>query len=242
MKLIEQEIALPVLYTIEPSSVQARDAILTLGSSITSIASAESNAAAGAVVRDIRRHLRDVESVRKDLTAPLRAAADQLKGLSDDHIAPLKDEMARLEGLATAFMVGEQRRIAAEEKIKQDAFLKAQKEQFEAQYRASKLAAKAKTDAGMDKAVVAEMKAEEAAAKVQDIIAQPEQYLQKARGQSLKQVMEYEVTDIKAIYAARPELCKIEISPAAVRAVCLPEIPVPGLRMWWVNKSTFANR
>jgi len=242
MKLIEQEIALPVLYTIEPSSVQARDAIMVTGSAIKSITTAGANTAAGMVVRDIRRHLRDVESVRKDLSAPLQAAAKQLKALSDDHIAPLQDEMARLEGLATAFMVGEQRRIAAEEKLKQEAFLKAQQEQFEAQDRAAKLAASVKTDAGLEKAIQAEVKADMAAAKVQDIIAQPEQFLQKARGQSLKQVMEYEVMDIKAVYAARPELCKIEISPAAVRSTCLPENPVPGLRMWWVNKSTFANR
>ena len=242
MKLITETITLPVDYTVPESSVEARDAIVASGQCIQTVCSNESNESAGVVVRNIRRHMKDVESVRKELTQPLLDAQRRIKQLADEHISPISHELQRLEGLATAFLASERRRIEAEEKIRQEAFLKAQAEQFEAQDRAAKLAASIKTEGGLNQAIKAEEKAIEAREQVQEIISKPEQFLQKSKGQSLRRVLCYEVTDIRAVYASRPELCKLEISPAAVKATCNPDFPVAGLKLWWEDKSTFSSR
>ncbi len=242
MKLIEQSISLPPVYSVQESANLVRHELVKRGQSISSVSSAQDNEGAGVVVRDMRKHLKEVESARKELTEPLLNAQRLLKSLADDHCQPIKDELCRLEGMATAFLAGEQRRIAAEERMRQEAFQKAQQERFEAQDKAAKLAAGVKTEAGLERAIKAEEKAQEAAQAVQNIIALPEQRLQKSKGQSLKQVLCYEVLDLKAVYAARPELCKLEISPAAVKSTCNPNLPVPGLKLWFEDRSTFSQR
>lgn len=64
----------------------------------------------------------------------------------------------------------------------------------------------------------------------------------RATGQQFKRVFKYEVLDIHAVYLARPELCKLEIKASAVNATCVPEIPVPGLKMSWQNVALFTTR
>ena len=64
----------------------------------------------------------------------------------------------------------------------------------------------------------------------------------RAQGQTLRKVLKYEVLDIHAIYRARPELCNLTIKASAVNSTCVPELPVPGLRLWFENASTFSTR
>ena len=240
--LINEIITLPEAYSVTGEAEEQRNQLALRAVHIKSITCPEQNEDAGGIARDIRKHLKGVEAVRQELTKPLLDAQRMLKSLSDDHCQPLKDELKRLEGLACAFLESEQRRVAAEEKAREIAFLKAQQAQFEAEDKARKLAEKAKTDAGLEKAINAEEKAIAAADLVQAVIAAPAPVLEKARGQSIKQVLRYEVLDIRAVYAARPELCTIEIKPSAVLSTCSPELPVPGLRLYYENKATFSSR
>ena len=64
----------------------------------------------------------------------------------------------------------------------------------------------------------------------------------RAQGQTLRKVLKYEVLDIHAIYRARPELCNLTIKASAVNSTCVPELPVPGLRLWFETASTFSTR
>lgn len=66
--------------------------------------------------------------------------------------------------------------------------------------------------------------------------------MDKARGQTMRQKLCYEVTDIMALVKARPDLCKIEAKASAINSTCIPEVPVPGLRLWWENQSTYTSR
>jgi hypothetical protein len=66
----------------------------------------------------------------------------------------------------------------------------------------------------------------------------------RAQGQTLRQVLKWEVTDLRALVQARPDLCKIEPKASAINATCIPEMPnlPPGLKLWWENASTFSTR
>ena len=242
MKLIKEQINLPVQYSADAEAEELRNALVLKSRKVTAITKASENAEAGLAVRNIRTHLKGVEAARVELTKPLLDAQRLLKSLADDHSAPLRDEVTRVERLATNFMEAEQRRVAAEEAARQKAFQEAQAKQFAAEDAARKAAAKMTTDAGLAKAEKLEAKAVAAADAVQTIIAAPAPEVQRAKGQTMKQVLKYEVEDIRKVYAARPELCTIEIKPSAVLSTCNPELPVPGLKLWYENKATFASR
>ena len=266
MQLIVQKLTVPELISISGDVEQQRNDIALKAVAINAITSPEHNELARASAVAIRKYIKDVEATRVELTAPALDWQRRLKSLADEHLQPLKDELKRLEGLATAFLEAEAARVRKEEELRQAAFQKAQQEQFEAQDRAAKAEARAaalaapvaaseadplsnapvvpsaKAEAAMERADAARGKVDAAAAKVQHIISAPAPAMEKAKGQSLRQVLEYEVLDIHAVYAARPELCKLEISPAAVKATCNPKFHVNGLRLWWRNASTFSSR
>lgn len=266
MQLIIQKLTIPDLISISAEAEENRNQIALTASNVTAITSPEQNELARTSAVAIRKYIKDVESVRQELTKPALEWQRRVKELADDHLQPLKDELDRLQTLATAFIEAENKRVAAEEEMRRKAFLKAQQEQFEAQERAAKAAAKAaalaapvtaavndpltnaivepsaKAEAAAAKAEVEQQKAEAAADKVQSIISTPAARVEKAKGQSVRQVLCYEVLDIHEVYKARPELCKLEISPAAVKSTCDPKFPVAGLRLWWENKSTFTTR
>jgi len=105
-------------------------------------------------------------------------------------------------------------------------FLEAEQVRVAAEMKARlELAAEAKTDA--DFAVIAN---EAMPAEAQ------------AQGQTLRKVLKWEVTDLRALYLARPELCKLEAKASAINVSCVPEMPVPGLKLWWQNAATFTTR
>ena len=105
-------------------------------------------------------------------------------------------------------------------------FLEAEQVRVAAEMKARlELAAEAKTDA--DFAVIAN---EAMPAEAQ------------AQGQTLRKVLKWEVTDLRALYLARPELCKLEAKASAINVSCVPEMPVPGLKLWWENAATFTTR
>ena len=89
--------------------------------------------------------------------------------------------------------------------------------------------------AAFNKAIAKEQELAKAASEVQVVLAAPLPTKAKATGSTLRQMLRFEVLDIRAVYQARPELCTIEIKKSAVQATCVPEIPVPGLKLWYEN-------
>lgn len=74
------------------------------------------------------------------------------------------------------------------------------------------------------------------------VMAEPTVERAVAQGQQLRRVMEFTVTDITALYLAKPACVKLEPSALAIRALCVPELPTPGLHCWWVDKAIFTTR
>lgn len=68
--------------------------------------------------------------------------------------------------------------------------------------------------------------------------------MDKAQGQQMRKKLCWEVTDIRALAAARPDLVRMEPNAAGIQATCIPEMPnLPaGLKLWWEDKATFTTR
>ena len=238
--LIKEKINLPVGYSVTADAEEARNEIALRGASITAVATAAQNDAAGVVVREIRGYVKAVEAMRQTLTKPLLDGQRLLKALSDDHCAPLVAEQQRIERLAVQFAQAEARRVAREEEERQAAYRKAEVERAALEEKARIAAEKANTEKQQVKAIQLGQAATAAAEQVAAVLATPPPVMAKSKGQQVKQILKWEVVDIKAVYASRPELCKLEISPIAVQSTCVPEMPVDGLKLWWEAKVIYA--
>ena len=240
--IISETIALPPVFSITHEALMERDEIALRSAGITAITDAAQNNAAREVAVEIRRYVKAVEANRTSLTKPLLDAQKTMKGLADQHVAPLGQELVRLESLAADWLAADQRRVAREEAARQEAYQKAETERRAAEQAALAAAAAIITESQLDAALKVEQVAIAAEATVQQIIQAPVPRLDKASGQSLKKVLRYEVTDIRALAAARPDLVRIEPNCAGIQATCIPEMPVPGLKLWWEMKATFSSR
>lgn len=241
MNLITQTIHLPDRYTVPDTTEEARNDLALRATSITAVASADDNEAAGEIVRDIRKYIKDAEFVRTTISRPLLDAQKQLKALVDDHVAPLVLEQQRIERLAVQFAQAESRRVAREQEEQQAAYRKAEAERMAAEAKALAAMEKASTEKQQVNAIKLAQAAEAKAAEVATVLAAPAPVVQKSKGQQTKKVLCYEVTDLKALYAARPELCTIEAKASAIKAVCVPELPVPGLKLWYEDRVVFSS-
>lgn len=242
MQLIQQKISLPEVFSA-PLDVQKRQKALIIQSQkIKSVTDAKSQDLAVESARSIRTWVKEVESARMLITKPILETQRLLKSLADEHCAPLIYEQRRVEKLVTVFQEAEALRVQKEEEERQAEFKKAQREKFAAEEAARKEAERLEQlnkTTSLD-AIRLERKeriAAEAALAVKQVIATPAPVIQKSSGATTKKVLRWEVADLNALVKARPELCKIEVKPSAIQALCVPEMPVPGLRLWWENQT-----
>ena len=89
--------------------------------------------------------------------------------------------------------------------------------------------------------LMADIKATALAAATTAAVAAPPPEATKTAGQSFQdRVLGWECTDPVALWNARPDLMNAPTpNPSAIKAVCAPERPVPGLRLWWESKVSF---
>lgn len=156
------------------------------------------------------------------------AEARRIQDAADRKARLAAEEAARLAAAARNKKQREEAELAR---------LEAERKQAEADAKARKLQEERDARAADDAARVGAMQQQ-----ADDLLRQPLPEAARAEGQSVREVLRFEVVDIKAVYAARPELCKIEIKPSAVNAVVFPvkganaankdETTVPGLRLW----------
>jgi len=242
MKLVKQEVQAVPLPAIDGAAEELRDKLAMAAMSIKVITDNASNLAARNAAVAIRSHIRDVEAERQRLTKPLLAGQKMLIQLANDHLQPLQGELDRLERLAADYLQAEARRVERERADQDKRLAGLLQERLDLEHQATVAASSVTTEAELAKAIEAEQIAKEAAWAVQTAIAQPLARMDKARGQQLRTVLCWECTDIVALYKARPDLCKITPSAACILDSCVPEMPVPGLKLWWETRSTFSTR
>ncbi len=238
MNLIRETITLPTLYSVPADSETARNELLSRARENTTITTSAEQNSAVECARHIRAALKDVEDTRTTLKKPLLDAGRQVDALAKDFVAPLTSELNRIERLVTNFQQAEQRRVAEEEAKRRAEIERLERERVAREVAARKAAEAITNEAELAAAIKVEEEARAAAEQQQAVIRAPLPEAAMAGGTSTRKVMRWEVTDLRALYAARPELCTIEAKASAINATCVPEMPVPGLKMWWEDKTT----
>jgi len=184
----------------------------------TAVRTAEENAKLTKLAQDIKAYTRSVEDSRRAVTDPFRLAATSVKAIADEHVRPLEEAYTKLAALSQQWTVQERQRVA--------------KEETERAAEIAKLEAKRTAL----KTEVAQAKVE---TKIQAVVAAPAPEVSKARGTVVRKALKWQVTDIKALYAARPELCTVEANAAAIKAICKAGDEVAGLKVWEEESTSF---
>ena len=165
------------------------------------------------------------------MSRPLDEAKDKLIEVERVYLAPLIAERNRLAREITAFQKQEQDRVAAEERARQDEINRLEQERLAAK---ALLAEAHPTELAQAQEVLSEaMQAQRA------VIVAPLPEATRAKGAVGRTVLKYEVTDIHALYQARPDLCRIEAKASAIAAVCAVGMNIPGLKLWEEQTTNF---
>jgi hypothetical protein len=226
--------------TTDQEGLAARKDLLDRAGYIQSITSQEVNDQCAAIGSDIQRLLKGVEAARKDLTSPYLAAQRAIKATADAFSEPLETALTRLGRLASAYRLEQERKAEAERQARAVEIQRLQ----EAERKAADEARKAAEAGDLIAGINADILSQTIAVAVDAAVAAPEPVTVKTQGQSFQaRTLAWECTDPVALWNARPDLC---IAPApkasAIRSICTPEHPIPGLRLWWESKVNFKSR
>ncbi len=194
---------------ISEGALLARKDALELGNSIVAVSTPAELADAVAAASLINGLIKQMEETREAVKRPILDAGKLIDKTAHGYNDALKLEQARVEKLASNYQADQLRRI---EELRQDEL--------------RKLAAEALTDKSEDAML--------ARAERQIELQQPI----RVAGATVKQSNDYEVTDLRALYLARPDLA--EVTPR--RALILASInidgapAIPGLRVFQTTK------
>jgi len=201
-------------------------------SAICTVNSATTQAVATGHARAAQTFLKDLESSRKAVKAPVIEIGRRIDALADELAAPVKAEMNRVGQMVAKFQSAEAVRVEQERKERE----KKEREAMEAVRLAAEAERKAaeamKDEAGLAKAVEAEAEAKRKETEMYATLTAPQPAAVKAKGSVTKKVLRWEVTDIAALYKAAPHLCRIEPNAAAIKATCNASSSIAGLRLW----------
>jgi len=210
---------------LTPAAFNAREIALLTSGNIKAIATfSDLDAAAGALTT-IKSLTRSIEDSRKEVKAPVLEVGRRIDAVAKDYLAPLDTEARRLSIMVGSYQEAAVRK-AAKEREAQAAIQAAAVEEMIAKQNAA--AASGDEAAG-----------DTARAKAADIIAASQIAATNAEGPKADGIVtrtawKFEVSDIDALYAARPELCVVTPNNAAIRAVLKGNNgkPIAGLRIW----------
>jgi hypothetical protein len=217
---------------ILPEVYTRRDVAVLEARQITSIGDAFEAESAADALRAVSTIAKEIEEARKIVKDPVLALGKKIDETAKTFVADLITEKDRLQRLLGDHQAAEQRKA---DKLRREAQEEADRLAREAAT-AARAAERATTDGQAEQAqqaaAVAEVKAVEARVAVADIKRDG------PSGTMLRQAYKFEVTDINALFKARPDLCVIEPNGAAIRAQIPHNQNIPGLRIWQEAKAS----
>jgi hypothetical protein len=208
---------------LSPAAFNARTLALEASGRIKAIASvSDLDAAAGALTK-LKSLTRLVEDSRKEVKAPVLEVGRRIDGIAKDYLTPLEAEAKRLSVIVGSYQEAQRRKAEKEReeaaKAQADAIAEMNAKQAEAVANGDEEAADAARAEAADKIAASQLAAINAEGPKPD-------------GITSRTSWKFEVVDIAALYAARPELVVLQPHNAAIRAVVKMGAKIPGLRVW----------
>lgn len=239
--------------TITPAALKAKADAIVLARTITTVTNAAEQANAIAAASLMKGLLKDMKATHALYKRPIIDAGNIVDAAKNNYSAELETESARVEKLAANWQAEENRKAAA---VRAEQERRDREEREQEQRALAAIAAKAEAERRANLAAIAAAKDEEAklAAQIkadQDAASRAEevrinqeaaQEAERNRVMTMQAVvpekpqaarvvvkMDYELKDIKALYAARPDLVELSerrsLILAAISILGHPAIP-----------------
>jgi membrane protein involved in colicin uptake len=227
------------------STDEAKEIASNLHTELTAIATVttpDAQLVATNVARDAQSFLKRLEASRKAVKSPVLEIGRKVDALADELAAQVKAEMQRVGALVAKFQQAEAIRVEQERIERQKREAEAMAAARDAARKERELAEKMQSEADFAKALEAEAEAKRKEAAMYATLTAPQPAAIKAEGSATRRVLRYEVTDIKAAYAAAPHLFSVEIKPSAVTSTCNKDTVIPGMRFWEELTTSFRSR
>lgn len=215
---------------LHPAARAAAAAALEASGNIQKVATKEALEQAAAAQAELKRLQKLAEASRKEMKAPLLEAGRAIDGIVKEFAGPLDSEARRIGKLSSAYLEAERRREAEARKKAEAA---EQRRLAELQQKQRELVKSGKLDD--EAAATLENEA------IEDVMQIREQSAAEAKrapaGAVLRKTWHFEVEDIAALHAARPELVELKPRNAAIRSI-IKDHDLPGVRRWQESSMT----
>ncbi|MEI7534222.1 MAG: hypothetical protein WCK57_07605 [Verrucomicrobiae bacterium] len=235
----------PVKLSINTEAELAKSQALDGARAIVAITDAESQQAAVDALARCKRFTNRLEDSRTDVKAPVLKLGKEIDAMAKSFAAEVDSEASRLSKLINDHVRAEAEKAARAQKIRDDmAAKKRQREEEEARRadeerkRLEKESAKAEDPEEAAKlareAQNAAFDAEQARQRADSVSTAVVAAPAKASGMAVKKVWKHRITDIHALYKARPDLVALEPKTNQINAVIRQggERAIPGLEIF----------
>jgi len=213
------------------SSARRAD-ILATTRAVTGVADAMDAEIAADALRLVSGMVKEVEASRVEIGKPVLDVTRRINALAKEFTTDLADEKARLERILGEYQAGEERKADAARRVAQDEADTLARAAAQAQRAADRAPTETDQEQAQQAAAQAETKAIEARVIAAEIApTRPD-------GIAVRSAWKFEVTDIKRLFAARPDLCVIEPNNPGIRAQIPHNQTIPGLRIWSEAKAS----
>lgn len=220
---------------IAPEARELRDKLLVEIREVTAVSDAFDADVAADVLKRATQLSRGIEADRTTVKAPVLALGKKIDAIAKEIVAELDTEIGRVSRVLGAYQLAEKQKAEAADRLARD---EARRIQAEAEANARKAAQAADSDT--EALAAASQIMDTAAAKIVETRkAIVSTVAPKAADTAVRVDVCFEVDDIVALYAARPELVNLEPNGTAIRAICKanPKLQLPGLRHWTEAKT-----
>lgn len=207
-----------------------RDELLKHAAAVTTVIDRVDADHATNVLRALTAFSKRIEAARTEAKAPALDIGRRIDALAKELAHAVTTEAARVSRIVGAFEAEERRKA---ELVRYEAEREASRLALEAEAKANQARRQAGNELDGDRAAdaIREQAVEQIVAVRQ---AAAVAVAPKQAGTAVREDVVFEVTDIRALYAAHPELVNLEPNGTAIRAILrnAPNLQVPGLRHW----------
>ncbi len=214
--------------TLTNQARSTRDALLVEAGECQMLEDQLDADAAAELLKRLKGWTRQVEAGRTTVKAPVLELTRKIDGLAAELVAQVEAQSHRISRMLGEWQAAERRK--ADEALREQR----RKEEELRQAAAAQMAA---AEIETDSTAQAEQRKAEISQQYQQQVAEGRQAIvataaPRIAGTGVREDWKFEVTDIRALYQAHPELVILEPNNAAIRAIVKHNRQIPGLRIW----------
>jgi hypothetical protein len=227
-----QSVTIPAITVSLMEGAQAqRDKILEEGKKFLHLANAEEQSAAVLWCRQQKGHMKDVESWRKKIKAPILAGSELLDTTASNYCDPIDELVKHIGRKVTDFQLKANEAAAKAVAAHLEKIRNLEREQLEAQV-------KANNEPDPDLALHAQEKATELQENLRQVAIAPP-VIAKPQGFSERHPMRYEILDKAEVYKRWPHFFNLEERKQIINDTIFPGFECPGMRIWEDTQAVF---